>query len=135
MKTQRSGPEPAPAARRTLYRLLADGVAGFHIFWTLLVFGGAIAMIAVPSYAFMEIVVLSITLLASLPLRFTCPVTLLERSLRRKLDPMYDNQGSFMVTYINKIAGTHFRRRTMDAAIGAIYILIYAYGVLMLVYK
>ncbi len=135
MEPQCSGPKTDAIPQRTLYRLLADGVAGFHIFWTLLVFGGAIAMIAFPSYAFMEILILSVTLLASLPLRFTCPVTLLEGLLRKKIDPSYDNQGSFMVTYINRITGMHITRRTMDTAIGAIYVLIYAYGVLMLIYR
>lgn len=121
--------------RRWAYRRLADGVVVFHTIWTLLVFGGAVAMIVYPSYAFMEILVLSITLLASLPLRFTCPVTLLEAKLRRKIDPSYDNQGSFMATYLNKMAGTKISRRAMDTVIGIVYVLVYAYGVLMLIYK
>lgn len=121
--------------RRWLYRSLADSVVAFHILWTLLVFGGAIAMIVYPPYAFMEILILSITLLASLPLRFTCPITLLEAKLRRKLDPSYNNEGSFMATYLNRIAGTKISRRTMDAAIGVIYVFVYAYGVFMLIYK
>lgn len=121
--------------RRWFYGSLADGVVAFHVLWTLLVFGGAVAMIVFPSYAFMEILVLSVTLLASLPLRFTCPVTLVEAKLRRRLDPSYDNQGSFMVTYVNKLAGTRFSRRTMDTLIGILYMLVYIYGVLMLIYR
>ena len=117
-----------------IYHSLADGVVAFHVLWTLLVFGGAIAMIIFPPYAFMEILVLSITLLASVPLRFTCPVTLLEQKLRRKIDPSYNNQGSFMVTYINRIAGTKISRRAMDTAIGVVYALAYAYAVFMLIY-
>ncbi len=122
-------------ARQWIYRRLVDGVVAFHILWTLLVFGGAIAMIVYPPYAFMEILILSVTLLASLPLRFTCPITLLEAKLRRKIDPSYDNQGSFMATYINKITGMKISRRAMDTAIGIVYLFVYTYGVLMLIYK
>lgn len=121
--------------RRWTYRRLADSVVMFHILWTFLVFGGAIAMILYPPYAFMEILILSVTLLASLPLRFTCPITLIEAKLRRKIDPSYDNQGSFMATYLNKIAGTKISRRAMDTIIGIIYLFVYAYGILMLIYK
>jgi hypothetical protein len=110
------------------------GLVAFHIAWTALVFGGAIAMFFYPPYAFVEILVLSITLLSNLPLRFTCPLTLMERHLRRHFDPSYENHGSFMATYTNKIFGTHITAKTADIIIGILYVIFYTYAVLMLIY-
>jgi len=105
----------------------------FHFLWTFLVFGGAFYMLFVPSYSLIQIVVLSITLLVALPFKGLCPVTGLENHLRKKIDPAYDNHGSFMTTYINKIFGTNVRRREVDIAIAAMYVLCYSYAILALV--
>jgi hypothetical protein len=105
-----------------------------HFLWTFLVFGGAIYMLVVPSYAIVQIVVLSITLLSSLPFRGLCPVTTLEKSLRRKVDPSYENHGSFMTTYTNKILGTNLSTRPVNVTIAVLYILCYSYAIIALVH-
>jgi hypothetical protein len=122
-------------SHRWVYRSLADTLVVFHAIWAILIFGGAIAMFFYPPYAFIEILVLSITLLSNLPFRLSCPFTLLEGRLRRKVNPRYDNNRSFVGTYINKVFGTHFTNRTVDWVIGILYVLFYTYAVLMLLYK
>lgn len=116
------------------YRVLADAIVTLHIAWTAFVFGGAILMVIFPSYAFMEIFVLTVTLFSNLPFRFACPLTILERDLRRRVNPSYDNQNSFMATYVNRIFGTHVTRRKADTVIGVLFFFFYAYAVLMLIY-
>ncbi len=116
------------------YRALAYALVTFHFAWTLLVFGGAIAMFIYPQYAFMEILVLSVTLLAGLPFRFACPITLMERRIRRHFDPSYENHGSFMATYTNKMFGTHITTKTADIIIGIFYVIFYTYAVVALIY-
>lgn len=115
------------------YKRLADAVTVFHFAWTFLVFGGAIAMVIFPAYALTQIIVLSITLISNIPFKLDCPVTLLERRLRRKIDPDFENHGSFMTTYINKIFGTHFRVINVNITIGILYVVFYTYAVLILI--
>ncbi len=129
MEASKTGHMPA-----WTYRALADAIVALHIAWTLLVFGGAVLMVAYPSYAFMEIFVLTVTLFSNLPFRLACPLTILERDLRRRIDPSYDNQNSFMATSINRIFGTHVTRRGADTVIGILFFLFYTYAVLMLIY-
>ncbi len=117
------------------YQRLADLIMIFHFFWTLVIFGGAVFMVLDPSYALTQIAVLSITLLASVPFGGLCPVTTLENRFRQKVDPSYENHGSFMTTYTNKIFGTQFRVRDVNITIAVLYVLCYSYAIAALVRK
>jgi len=110
------------------YRYYADGITALHFFWTFVIFAGAVLMFFWRTYAMVEIVVVSFTLLISLPFGAVCPLTLLEERLRRKLDSAYRNHGSYLAVYINKFFHTHFKVRSINISVGIIYFLIYAFA-------
>ena len=116
------------------YEWYADGIVAVHMAWTALVFLGAAAMFFWHAYALYEIIVVSITLLASLPFGRLCPLTMLEEHFRRKIDPLFDNGGSYMAFYINKILNTRFRVRTVNIAIGVFYAAVYASAACILIW-
>lgn len=115
------------------YEWYADGVVAVHMAWTVLVFIGAAAMFFWHAYALYEIIVVSVTLVASLPFGGLCPLTMLEERFRRKIDPSFDNGGSYMAFYINKMLKTRFRVRTVNIAIGVFYAAVYAAAAYILV--
>jgi len=106
------------------YKTAADILTAIHLAWSFLVIGGAFFEFLVPSYALTQIIVMSITLLIGLPFG-ACPLTALEKRWRRKTNPSYDNQNSFITTYANKIMGAHLEKRTVNIAIGVFYTISY----------
>lgn len=81
---------------RDHYNRYANGIVALHVAWTTVILAGAVTMFFWHPYAIAEIVVVSFTLLISLPFG-VCPLTLLEGKLRRKGgDPSYDSMFSFM---------------------------------------
>jgi hypothetical protein len=108
------------------YRYYANGILLIHVFWTFLIIAGAVVMFISPFYAIGEIVIVTFTLLISLPFKAVCPLTLLEGRLRRKFDASYSNHNSYLVTYINKIFKTHFAVRTIGIIVAIFYVFIYA---------
>jgi len=122
------------AMSATAYKFWANVITVFHFFWTFLVFGGAVYVIFDHAYAWKHIMVLSITLISNIPFKAVCPLTLIEESLRRKIDPAYTSQGSFTTTYTNKIFGTNFSTREINTGIAILYILSYSYSFYILYY-
>jgi len=116
------------------YRALADAVTYFHFLWTFLVFGGGILVVFYHHYAIFQIGVLTLTLLANLPFKNKCPLTLLEGKLRRELDPAYDNQKSFTTTYLNKIFKTYLKPQEVSVAIAIFYIISYSLSIFALMH-
>lgn len=110
------------------YKTLADVVTFFHFLWTFLVFGGALLVVFDHRYALIHIVILSVTLLSNVPFKTACPITIIERRLRRKADPSYDNTNSFTTTYLNKALGTRFLERNVNITIAVLYIISYSYS-------
>jgi hypothetical protein len=117
------------------YQSYADILVVIHALWSALVFGGMIIMFFYPSYALAEIIIVSITLLSSLPFGGTCPLTLLELKLRARTDPTYSNEGGFIVTYVNKIFGAHISPLQGKVVIGTLYVFAYAAATLLLIYR
>jgi hypothetical protein len=117
----------------TRYEYYADGITAIHFFWTFIVFAGAALMLVWHSYALTEIEVVSFTLLISLPFGAVCPLTLLEERLRRKYDPSYRNDGSYLKVYLNKIFSSHLTTREVNVAVGIFYTLIYATATFLMV--
>ena len=115
------------------YRLYADGVTAIHFLWTVVVFGGALLMLFWHPYALYEIFVVSFTLLVSLPFGGLCPLTMMEERFRKKIDPSFTNEGSYMAHYINKIFGADFGTRTVNTGIGIFYTIIYAVAIYIMV--
>jgi Protein of Unknown function (DUF2784) len=119
-------------AKMKRYQWYADGIVAVHFAWTVVVFGGAALMFFWPPYALPEIIVVSITLLVSLPFGGLCPLTMMEEYFRRRIDPSFRNDGSYMTYYINKLMGTRFRVRTVNKSIGIFYTLVYGAAVFLL---
>jgi hypothetical protein len=117
------------------YNMLANGLASLHFLWTLFLIIGFIAMIfyPYPPYAIIQIVAISFTLLIAVPFRNTCPLTLLEERLRKKINPSYRNHGSFIATYINKFFNTRITLSQVNITIGILYFLDYCIAIFILV--
>ena len=114
------------------YRAGANLIVLIHFFWTLLLMGGAIFMFFARWYALVQIILMSFTLLIALPFGRTCPLTLFEEWLRKKIDPAYTNNRSYMVTYINKIFGTQLKKRRVDIFNGCFYVTAYIAATIIL---
>src|SRR6185437_10181178 len=99
------------------YKLYADAIVGVHALWTLIVFGGILLMLFWHAYARWEIVVVTFTLLLSLPFGTICPLTKMEERFRRKFDPSFHNDGSFVAHYGNRLLGTRFSADEVNGAI------------------
>lgn len=108
------------------YKFYADVITGIHVLWTVVVFGGVVVMVIWHGYALAEIIVVSFTLLISLPFGAICPLTLAEERLRRKIDPSYNNGGSYLAYYVNKILRSNISVRTINTSVGIFYFFIYA---------
>lgn len=115
------------------YRRYADLIVAVHFIWTLFLIVGAIVMFFDPPYAWIQIGVMTFTLLLALPFGGICPLTLLEEKFRRKLYLDYRNEGSFIATYLNKILGTHFPTRNVNTIITGLYVLAYAFATSILI--
>ena len=120
---------------RQPYAMLANAVTLFHALWTALLLGGIVAVLVYPQYAWVQICVLSVTILINLPFGNKCPLTLIEEKLRREYDPTYRNQHSFATTYLNKMLGTRFRPAQVNAIIIVLYIGSYALSIAVLAWK
>ncbi|MDE2018901.1 MAG: DUF2784 family protein [Patescibacteria group bacterium] len=107
------------------YQASANIIVLIHVFWTLLLFGGAVFMFFARWYAPFQIGLMSFTLLIAIPFGRTCPLTLFEEWLRKKINPDYTNNRSYMVTYINKIFGTKFSRKQIIIYNGCFYVAAY----------
>ena len=115
------------------FRKYANILVSIHFLWTLFLIGGAVAMFFYPLYAWMQIYVMSFTLLISLPFGTICPLTLLEEKLRRKIDPAYDNHGSYIATYFNKISGKNVSVRRINEISAGLYVIAYAAAISILI--
>ncbi len=122
-------------SREARYKLSADMIVALHVIWTFVLFGGAVFVLFAPWYAVVQIITISFTLLIALPFGNICPLTLLEERLRKKIDPSYTNNRSYLTTYINKIFGTDFRNRSVSIVVAVIYILSYAISIATLVQR
>jgi hypothetical protein len=118
---------------RTRHYVYANIITAIHVGWTFLIFGGAIFLLFNHTYAIPQIIVLSATLLVSIPFKNVCPLTLLEEKLRQKYDPAYTNRGSYMTTYLNKIFKTNFTVKRVNGTVAVLYVFVYAFAAWVLV--
>lgn len=118
----------------TIPLFLSRVIVLIHLAWTLLMFGGTFLMLFWQEYALYHIYILSFTLLISIPFRGTCPLTTLEETLRKKIDPLFSHHGSFITTYINRFLGTHHNPNTTNKLLGVFYIISYLIAITLLIY-
>lgn len=86
-----------------------------------------------PWYAAIQIMAISFTLLIALPFSYTCPLTLFEEKLRRKIDPQYRNDGSYLAVYINKIFKTRITPARISTIVGGLYTITVAAAIAILI--
>ncbi len=110
-------------------------VTGIHVAVAILVFGGTIFMIFFPQYSLIHVCVITIVLTTNIPFSGNCPLTVLEEKLRRKIDPDYRNNNSFMTTYLNKIFKTKLKKEDVHSYIGMFFALSYAIAAINLTHK
>lgn len=117
------------------YQRYADTITAIHVAWTIVIFGGVVLMFFWHSYALVEIIVVSFTLLISLPFGAVCPLTMLEEHLRRKIDPSFNNGGSYLAYYINRWFKSNISVRAINVTVGILYFFIYAAAAAIMVWK
>ncbi len=122
----------APANR---YRRYADFLAFLHFLWTLVVVGGLFVMLVYPWYAILQMIAMSGTLLFALPAGNVCPLTLAEERLRKKLDPEYRNDGSFIATYLNRILKTNIDPHIVNTKLAGLYVIAYSAAIAILIIR
>jgi hypothetical protein len=117
------------------YKTFADILASIHFLWSLLLLASIIATILFPAYAIVQIAIMSFTLLIALPFHNTCPLTLLEEKLRKKVDPDYRTSGSFVARYLNKILKINLNHRHVDETLAGLYILAFAIAISVMILR
>jgi hypothetical protein len=122
-------------SREMRYKLSANVIVALHIIWTIILFGGAVFVIFEPWYAIFQMIAISLTLLIALPFGRVCPLTALEEWLRKKINPDYTNNGSYLATYINKAFGTNLKTKSVAVVIAILYVASYAISIFALAYK
>ena len=120
---------------QTMDKIKANTVTSLHFLWTFLLLGGAVLMFFNRWFAYFEITIMTITVIANFPFKGNCPLTLLEERLRQKIDPTYNNQNSFMTTYLNKIFGTNLKVSIVNTYIILLYIVSYCSAILLIIHK
>jgi hypothetical protein len=118
-----------------MYKTGANAILALHVLWTAILFCGAVFVIFAPWYAVYQIIAISFTLLISLPLGGVCPLTLVEERLRKKVDPSFTNDGSYLVTYLNKIFGAKFKKKSILKIVAILYIASIGISIATLIYK
>jgi hypothetical protein len=117
------------------YRICADITITIHFLWAFFLWGGFVVMLVYPSYSIIQIIAMSVSLLIAIPFHGDCPLTLLEKKLRTKFDPTYDNQNSCIATYLNLIFNTRFPARRVNLIITILYFLAYFIAVLNIIFR
>lgn len=84
------------------YKVLANFMFAFHIFWIILLIGGMTLSVMFNWYKPIHLIVLSSTIIAQI-LFLGCPVVTLEQALRRKYNPALVYTGSFTAFLLRKI--------------------------------
>lgn len=87
-----------------------------HFLWVALLIGGTVYVFYNPWYFYWHLTIVTATLLLNLLLGY-CPLTLWEEKVRRKINPNFDHDGSFLATYLHKISGVKISERQMLAII------------------
>lgn len=113
--------------------VFANTIALLHLMWTLLLLVGTGLVFWWHSYAWMQIGLLSFTLLSNLPFGGHCPLTLLEKRARRGIDPDAMSENSYMVAYLDRMLGWKVRVRSVRIVTGVLYVLSYAAAIFVLV--
>jgi hypothetical protein len=117
------------------YNNWANFVVSAHFLWTLFLLGGAAAMLVYPSYAIVQIIAMTGTLLIAVPFGNTCPLTLLEERWRKKSDPTYRNGGSYIAAYVNKFFNKNIPVRRVNETIAGLYVITYALAIALLILR
>lgn len=84
---------------------LANLVATTHVFWIFVLHAGIIAALFVPWYRQVQMIMATATVTSQVLMRFRCPLTKLEVSLRRRTDPDYQPFASFVQHYLETKLG------------------------------
>lgn len=114
-------------------KLLIRLLIFIHSAWGVLIWGGALLVIVVPSYAWWEIGFLSLTIIAGLLFGGHCPFSLWEERLRKRHNPDYEFHNSFTAFALNKMLGTNLTRRDARIILIVAFIISYAISVNALV--
>lgn len=86
------------------YRKLANAVFYFHMFWIVVLIGGAFLATYYPWYRPINFAVLTVTIGSQL-IWMGCPLTIIEYSLRSKYDPDHRYTGSFVCYLLDRTFG------------------------------
>jgi len=115
------------------YQKYADTLVFLHVLWTLFLLCGAVTMFIYPLYAIIQIIAMTGTLLLAIPFGNTCPLTLLEEKWRKKIDPAYHNDGSYIAAYFNKIFKKKVSVEHVNRTVAGLYVLAYAFAATILI--
>lgn len=116
------------------YKLTADLLVAAHFLWIVLLVGGTIYTFYNTRYFHWHLTIVSATLLFNLFLGY-CPLTFWEERARKKINPNFDHNGSFIGTYIGKITGVRISERRMLAIIAWIKFGVYVASITVFLVK
>jgi len=116
------------------YKLVANLFVAAHFLWITILIGGTIFVFYNPWYFYWHLTIVTATLLLNLFLGY-CPLTSWEEKTRRKFDGDFDHNGSFIGTYIEKIAGIKISERQMLTIIAWIKFGVYAASITVFLVK
>ena len=111
---------------------MANAIALLHLAWALLLLIGGALVFVWHGYAWMQIGLLSFTLLSNIPFGGHCPLTLLEKNVRDVVEPGAISEKSYMVAYLDRVFGWKVRVRSVRIVTAMLYILSYAAAIFVL---
>lgn len=116
------------------YKLAANLLVAAHFLWIALLIGGTVFVFYEPWYFYWHLTIVSATLLLNLLLGY-CPLTSWEEKARKKFNPGFDHNGSFIATYLGKVTGVRISERRMLAIIACIKFGVYVVSITVFLLK
>lgn len=116
------------------YQLFANLLVAAHFLWIALLIGGTVFTFYNLWYFYWHLLIVTGTLLLNLFLGY-CPLTSWEENVRKKINPGFDHNGSFVATYIHKIFGIRFSEKTMLVIIAWIKFGVYVASITVFLVK
>jgi len=118
-----------------LYRVAPEILTLMHILWIVLLLGGVFyAFFFYRRFAIAHMYLMGGGLIILAIMRI-CPLTVLEENLRRKYNPDFTYNNSFMTLHLNKIFKRNWTNRQINIMTAIVYIALYAADALILIYR
>lgn len=120
---------------RKFYAFLARATTGFHIFWTILLFGGGVFVLFYPPYALDQIEVMTLTGIFWFAFGLRCCLTIWAHYFEKKADIHDGDERPFTAKQLSKIFNINANRKVVGSFIALFYIASYTISVLVILHR